>query len=108
MGGILRGEGVYLLDHGQYAVALAQASHHEQGLVHVVVFHVEAHGTGYLEVGEAIHLGLAQQLAAERVDVALLQPLVDVNDMLELVKEPLVNLRQVVYLVDGVALVHGL
>ncbi len=76
--------------------------------MHVVVFVLEAHGAGYLEVGEAVDLGLAQQVAVESVDVAFLQPLVDVDDVLELIEEPLVNLRQVVNLVDGVALVHGL
>ncbi len=105
---ILRGQGVNLLDNGQDAIRLALAAHHEHGLVHVAQLGLEADGTGNLEVGEAINLGLAHQVAVQRVDVLSLQLLIDVDDVLQLIEEPLVYLGQVMYLVDGVSLVHGL
>ena len=77
--------------------------------MHVSEFPLESHGTCYLEVSESIYLGLTQQLLIQYVDAgASLQLLVNVYDMLQFLQEPLINLRQVVYLVDGIVLVHGL
>jgi hypothetical protein len=56
--------------------------------VHVAQFTLRSYGAGNLEVGETIYLGLTQQFSVERVDVAVFQPLIDVDDMLQLIEEP--------------------
>ena len=105
---ILRGQGVNLLHHRQDAVALAQLAHNKVGLVHVLALILQSDGACYLEVAETIDLCLAEQVLAQSVDIVALQLLVDVDDMAQLVEEPAVDLRQIVDLIDGVALVHGL
>ena len=77
--------------------------------MHIVQLLLQAHGARYLEISEAIDFRRAEEFLVEDVDAgALLQLLVDVDDVLELVEEPLVYLGELVYLVDGVAPVHGL
>ena len=61
-----------------------------------------------MEVCESVYLCLTEQFAAEVVDISrILHSLVDVDDVLEFLQEPLVDFREFVNLVDGVALVHG-
>ena len=70
---------------------------------------LQTDGPCYLEVGEAIHLGLTQQDLVERVDILTFQLLVDVDDMLQFIEEPLVDLRQLVDALDGIfRQMHGL
>ena len=52
-----------------------------------------------MEVCESIHLGIAQKCCVERIDILFLQLLININDMLELIEEPTVNLGQLVNLV---------
>ena len=109
LGGILCRQRVNLLHHGQYAVSLAQTAYCEACLSHVAKLCFKADGTGYLEIAEAVDLGRAQQFLVEHVyALAALKFLIDVDDVLQLVKEPLVYLRKLVYLVYGVVAVHGL
>ena len=86
----------------------------------------QADGTGNLEVGEAIDLGSVQQrsdlrrcqillelarlhklgdLREERVFAELL---VDIDDVLQLLQEPAVDLRQLMELFNGIADLQGL
>ena len=76
--------------------------------MHVAQLLLQANGTGYLEVGETVNLSGAEQILVKSIDVALLHRLVDVDDVLQLLQEPLVNLGQVVNLIYGIALVHCL
>ena len=52
-----------------------------------------------MEVSKPIDLGFAQKCCIERIDVLFLQLLIKINDMLELIEEPTVNLGQFVNLV---------
>ncbi|MBQ4186418.1 MAG: DegV family protein, partial [Firmicutes bacterium] len=62
----------------------------EKGAMHVANLLFEADGTGYLEVGEAIDLGRAQEFGIELFQtLALVQAVVDAADVLQLVQEPL-------------------
>ncbi len=107
LGGIFCRKGVYLLHHRQDAQLLTTLAHGKHGIVHVQRL-LQTQGAGYLEVAEAIDLGLAQELGVERGEAAAFVKLVvKVADVLELVEEPLVYLRQVVDLVDGVTLAQG-
>ena len=76
--------------------------------MHVAQLLLQAHGTGYLEVGETINLSGTEQILVKSINIALLHLLVDVDDVLQLLQEPLVNLGQVVNLIYGIALVHCL
>ena len=77
--------------------------------MHVANLLFEADGTGYLEVGETIDLSRAHEFWGKVVDAAEgFQLLVDVDDMLEFLQKPTVDLRQVVDLLYRVATVHGL
>ena len=49
--------------------------------MHVANLFLKVDGTGNLEIGEAVNLGLAKQFLVESVDIALLQALVYVDDM---------------------------
>ena len=102
VGGILGGEGVYLLHGGHDAIVLSHGADGESGLGHAVEFLFESHGTGYLEIGEAIGFCLEQQLTVEGVHVVSLQVLVNVDDVLELMEEPAVNLGELVDALDVV------
>ena len=105
---ILGGKRVYLLHYRHDAVVLAQLAHNESCLCHAVKFLLQTYGTGYLEIGESIDLCRAQKFLVEGIDVALLHRLIDVDDMLQFLKEPLVDLRQLMYVVNGISLVHSL
>ena len=105
---ILCCQGIDLLNHRKNAIVLAQAADYEHSLVHVAQLLLQANGTSHLEIGETINLGGAKQLLVESVDIALLHRLVDVDDMLQFLQEPLVDLGQVVNLVNGITLVHSL
>ena len=102
VGGIFGGQGVDLLDHRHNAVILADGSDGKTGLGHAAEFLLQSDGACYLEIGEAIDLGLEQQLAVESVHVLLLEGLIDVDDVLEFIEEPAVNLGEFVNAVDVV------
>ena len=69
---------------------------------------LQSYGTGNLEIREAIDLGFAEQVGFKGVDVLLFQSLINIDDMLQLLEEPLVNLRQIVNLINGILRqVHG-
>ena len=100
---------INLLHNRQNAIRLSQVTHHQRSLVHVAHLLFKTHCAGNLEVGKAIHLCRSQQFLIQYVHTgASLQGLVDVDDVLQFFQEPLVNLRELVYLVDGISLVHGL
>ena len=105
---ILCSQGINLLHYWQDAIALALVANQQGSLVHVAQLLLQAHGTGYLEVGETINLGCAEQILIKSIDVALLHLFINVDDVLQLLKEPLVNLGQVVNLIYSIALVHCL
>ncbi len=68
---------------------------------------LHARGAGYLEVGEALALGTAQQRGRHVVEAAVSAKLpVRVVDLLQLLEEPAVYLRQLMYAVDGEAVVE--
>ncbi len=68
----------------------------------------QTYGTSYLEIGETIYLRTAEQLLVKGIDITLLHLLIDVDDVLQFLQEPLVDLGQVVNLIYGIALVHCL
>ena len=69
---------------------------------------LQAHSTRYLEISKAVNLGCAKEFLVKSVDVALLHLFVYVDDVLEFLKEPLVNLREFMNLFNSIALVHSL
>ena len=108
MGWIFRCKGINLLDNRHDAEAFTQSAYYQHRLVHVLFFAFQAHSTCYLEVGKAINLCFTQEFFIESVDVSALQSLINVDDMLEFIEEPTVNLRQIMYLINGITLVHSL
>ena len=104
---ILSCQGIDLLDNRQNVVALAQATHHEQSLVHIAKFPLQSYCTGNLEIGKTIDLCLTKQFTVERIDIATLQTLIDIDDVFQFIEKPLVNLCQVMDLIDSVTLMHG-
>ena len=108
LGRIFRRQSINLLDNRQYPEAFAQLTNHEHCLVHVMQFVLQLDGTRNLEIRKAVDLGLAQDIFVKRVDVALFQPFVSVDDMLQFVKEPSIYLGQFMNLVYSIATVHGL
>ena len=77
--------------------------------MHVANLFLKTYSTCNLEIGETINLSCTQQFAVKNVDAcATLQLLINIDDMLELLKEPLVNLSEVVNLVNCVTTVHSL
>ena len=101
LGGELCGQSVDLLDPGPDAEARPAGAN----LVFTAV-----DGLGNLLVTEPKFLGLEDDLLLQTKEAAnLLQLMCTVDNVLELVQEPLVDLGEVVDLVDGVALVvHSL
>ncbi len=96
---------VNLLDHGNDAQALAVTAYIQDTVIHIFL---QTYGAGNLEVAEAIHLCTTQQVGRQvcqqRVVVApLVQLDADVHDVHQLVEEPAVNLRQVMYVVNAVS-----
>ena len=59
--GIFGGKGIYLFHYGQNTHTLAQRTY---GKYAVLAIHIafQTESTGYLQIGEALYLGLAQQL----------------------------------------------
>ena len=107
--GILGRQRVDLLDHRHDARRLADGAHGQAVALVVGIHAFLEHGAGYLEVREALPLGPPEQLGRELVEaVEPLDVLGRVDDAAQLLQEPLVDLGQVVYLVDGVAPAHGL
>ena len=77
--------------------------------MHVGHFGLKTYGTRNLEVSEAIDFGRTQQLLVQDIDTgAAFQSFVYIDDVLQLLQEPFVNLGQLVYLINGISLVHGL
>ena len=106
---IFGGQRVYLLHHGHDAALLAVAAQGDDGVFHLAL---HADGASHLEVGEALTLGLAQQVVGqvgEQLVVArpLVQLLGGAHDVHQLLQEPAVNLGQLVHLVHGVAGAEG-
>ena len=69
---ILCCQGINLLHYRQDAIALALVANQEGSLVHVAQLLLQAHGTGYLEVGKTVDLSGAEQILVKSIDVALL------------------------------------
>ena len=125
MGGVFRSEGINLVDRRHKAKLFAPFTDGEASLFHLHAV-LEADGSGYLEVAEAIDLGRAQQqgdlwrlqvlaelarfhkLGDLRQVGALVELLVDVNNVLQLLQEPAIDHRQLMNLLDAVAYLHGL
>ncbi len=105
---IFSGKGIYLFYYRKDAIVLAQLSYNKTCLSHAVKLLLQADCTSYLEVGETIDLSRAHQFLVKSIYVALLHLLVDVDDMLQLLEEPLVNLSQFMDIVNGISLVHSL
>ena len=105
---VFRSKGVYLFYYRKDAVVLAQLSYYKTCLCHAVKLLLQADCTSYLEVGETIDLCRAHQLLVKCIYIALLHLLINVDDMLQLLEEPLVNLSQLVDIVNGISLVHSL
>ena len=97
---IFRCEGIYLLNYWEDTPLLAQVSHLQHCLVHVGTLLFESDGTCYLEVGEAINLRRAQQVLVDRGNSLLLHSLINIDDMLQFLKEPTVNLGKFVNAID--------
>jgi len=76
--------------------------------VHLTHLLLQADGSGDLEIGKSVDLSLPQQLGVQGVDIDLLECLINVDDVFQLIEEPLVDLGQIMNLVDGIALMHGL
>ena len=79
----------------------------------VLLFHVSAlglqHETGNLEVREAGTLHFQQQLVGQLLQCIVFQQLMlQVNDMLQSLQEPYINLRQFLDALDAVALFQSL
>ena len=105
---ILSSQGINLLYYRQDAIVLAEATDDETRLGHIAHLLFQTYGTSYLEIGETIYLRTAEQLLVKGIDIALLHLLIDVDDVLQFLQEPLVDLGQVVNLIYGIALVHCL
>ena len=88
---------------------LAAVTHQQRCLVHVLTLFLETDSTGYLEIRESIHLRLSQQRLFECIDILSFQLFIDVDDMLQLIEEPLVDLRQLMDMFDRIfRQMHGL
>ena len=105
---ILCSQGVYLLHYRKDAIVLAKAADGKTGLSHVAQLLFKTHGTRNLEIGKSIDLGGTQEFLVQSIDVALLHRLVDIDDVLQFLEEPLVNLGEFMNLVNSISLVHGL
>ena len=105
---ILGCQSVNLLNDRHDAIALTTCTNYKRSLTHRLEFVFQPYGTRNLEVGKAIHLCCAEKVLVESIDVALLHLIVDVDDVLQLLKEPLVYLCKLMYLVYGITLVHCL
>ena len=105
---ILCRQSVNLLHNGHDAIILAQAPQHHSSLVHVANLALQSNGAGYLEICKTINLGRTKQFLVQCVDIVCLQLLININNMLQLLQEPLVYLGQLMDLVYRITLVHSL
>ena len=104
---MLAGHGVDALHGRQDAQLLAAGAHLEVFLLHIA--RGMEHEAGYLEVGEAQHLGLAQHIGGDVFHLIILgKRVLVVDDVLQLAQEPGIDLGQLVDAVDGVALLQRL
>ena len=95
--------------HGrQNAELLAVSTHGEVLLLHIAGMHLQ-HAPCYLEVTEAKHLCLADDLSRNLLDgVVCLELVLVIDDVLHALDEPGVNLRQLFDAFYGVAFLQGL
>ena len=106
--GIFGSEGVNLLHIGHNACHLTACADGHLCLLHLH-FLFQSDGACHLEIGESLTLSLRQEFVVEDIDVAdALQFLVGAVNVVELLEEPAVNLRQFMDLVDGITLVESL
>ena len=70
--------------------------------MHVFNFTFQTDGASYLEVSKAIDFRLAQQVGIKGIDILFLQAFIDINDVLQFLEEPPVDLGQFVDTVDGI------
>ena len=68
--------------------------------MHRVDFTFQSNGTSNLEICESIDFRLTKQSLLQCIDILFLQALVNINDMLQFLQEPLINLGQFMNLVD--------
>ena len=106
---ILCSQSVYLLNNRQDTKLLTAITNQQQCLVHIAGFALQSDGTCNLEVGKTVYLCLTQQFLFQSIDILFLQLLIYVDDMLKFLKEPLINLCQLVNAIDVILfIVHGL
>ena len=99
---ILSCQRINLFDNRKDTQLFPTIANQQKSLVHVLDLTLETNGTGNLEISKAIDLSLTQQIGFQCVDVLFLQALVNVDDVLQFLEEPLVDLRQFVNTVDSV------
>ena len=99
---ILSCQRINLFDNRKDTQLFPAIANQQKSLVHVLDLTLETYGTGNLEISKAIDLSLTQQIGFQCVDVLFLQALVNVDDVLQFLEEPLVDLRQFVNTVDSV------
>ena len=96
-GRILCGESVDLLHDGGYAKRLAQLAHFQYRVLRIGHAVLE-HAACYLEVGEALLLGLAQELFGKILKgIAQTQFVGSIYNIRQPVEEPAVDLGQFMY-----------
>ena len=109
MRGVFGSQSVDLLYYGQDTELLTTIANQQRSLVHIAALALQTNSAGNLEIGKSVNLSLAQQVLLDGVDILFLQLLVDVDNVLQFLQEPLVNLGQLVNTIDIVLLVvHGL
>src|SRR5665647_342983 len=93
-GRILGSKRVNLLDVRHYTVALTMPADAEHCIIDCLVICLQ-HMAGYLEVAEAVDLGMKQFLNRDALNsVVFLKIFLYVFNVLQLVEEPPVNLRE--------------
>ena len=82
----------------------------ELAYLHHAFFYIpfKAEGTGDLEIGEALHFRLANEFRVQTPTLDTFhiegaQLLIGLHDSVKFLQEPLVDLRQFMYLVDGIS-----
>ena len=101
---ILRCQGVYLLHHRQDAMLLAELTHQHRATLRIPI---QANRTSDLEVRETLYLSRPDQL---RIDAPTLnslhiegmQLLGGLHNIVQLLEEPTIDLRQFINLIDGI------
>ena len=105
---MLAGNGRNALHAGQDAHLLTALAHLQVLFLHVAALGLQ-YEAGYLEVREATLLHLQHQGSGNVLQlVVFLQLMLQVNDVLQALQEPLVNLRQLLDALDGVTLFQSL